>query len=221
MAFEERIRSASAVIFDYNGTMSNDEGVLEKSYSIALRSLNLEPLREGEYEALLGLSDLDISQNLLAIRRSSHSVEDLLEELTEAYLTLSHGAGLIGSYTVKLVDELQRQGKKVGVVTGTFRKLLEPNLKKNGLDSLLPYTVTIEDVNRGKPSPEGFLKGAEILGVVPNDVLVFEDSAAGVKAAHAAGMGTVAIGPNEEAKCLAEYSYTSMEKASKAALRAL
>lgn len=100
MAFEERVRSVSAVIFDFNGTMSNDEVVLEKSYDIALRSLNLEPLREGEYEALLGLSDLDISHNLLVIRRSSHSVEDLLEELIEAYLTLSHGAGLIGSNTI-------------------------------------------------------------------------------------------------------------------------
>ena len=41
MAFEERVRSVSAVIFDFNGTMSNDEVVLEKSYDIALRSLNL------------------------------------------------------------------------------------------------------------------------------------------------------------------------------------
>ena len=220
MAFEERVRSVSAVIFDFNGTMSNDEVVLEKSYDIALRSLNLEPLREGEYEALLGLSDLDISHNLLVIRRSSHSVEDLLEELIEAYLTLSHGAGLIGSNTIKLVNELQNLGKKVGVVTGTFRKLLEPVLKENGLDSLLPYTVTVEDVSRGKPSPEGFFQGAGTLGVAPNDGLVFEDSGAGIKAARAAGMGTVAVGPNEKAKCLAEYSFASMEKAAHAALRA-
>ncbi|MBM0261233.1 HAD-IA family hydrolase [Corynebacterium macginleyi] len=221
MDFEEQVRSVSAVIFDFNGTMSNDESVLEKSYSIALRGLNLEPLGEGEYKALLGLSDLDISHNLLANRHSSHSVEDMLENLTEAYLTLSRGAGLIGSYTVKLVNELQSQGKKVGVVTGTFRKLLEPVLKENGLGSLLPYTVTVEDVSRGKPSPEGFIQGARILGVVPHDVLVFEDSGAGIKAARAAGMMTVAIGPNEKAKCLAEYSFESMEKAAQAALRAL
>lgn len=221
MDFEEQVRSVSAIIFDFNGTMSNDESVLEKSYSIALKGLNLEPLGEGEYEALLGLSDLDISQNLLANRHSSHSVEDLLEKLTEAYLTLSRGASLIGSYTVKLVNELQSHGKQVGVVTGTFRKLLEPVLKENDLGSLLPYTVTIEDVSRGKPSPEGFIQGARILGAVPPDVLVFEDSGAGIKAARAAGMGTVAIGPNEKAKCFAEYSFASMEKAAQAALRAL
>ncbi|MBK4142036.1 HAD-IA family hydrolase [Corynebacterium macginleyi] len=221
MDFEEQVRSVSAIIFDFNGTMSNDESVLEKSYSIALKGLNLEPLGEGEYEALLGLSDLDISQNLLANRHSSHSVEDLLEKLTEAYLTLSRGASLIGSYTVKLINELQSHGKQVGVVTGTFRKLLEPVLKENDLGSLLPYTVTIEDVSRGKPSPEGFIQGARILGAVPPDVLVFEDSGAGIKAARAAGMGTVAIGPNEKAKCFAEYSFASMEKAAQAALRAL
>ncbi|OFT63052.1 HAD family phosphatase [Corynebacterium sp. HMSC05E07] len=221
MSFEQQIRTASAVIFDFNGTMSNDEKVLEESYSIALKSLNLEPLTEGEYEALLGLSDLDISQNLLAVRRSSHSVEDLLDELTEAYLILSRGADLIGSYTVKLVNELQSQGKKVGVVTGTFRKLLEPVLKENGLDSLLPYAVTVEDVSRGKPSPEGFLKGAGTLGVVPSDVLVFEDSGAGIKAARAAGMRTIAVGPSEKVKCSAEYSFVSMEEAAQAALRAL
>ena len=57
--------------------------------------------------------------------------------------------------------------------------------------------------------------------MAPNDVLVFEDSGAGIKAARAAGMGTVAVGPNKKAKCLAKYSFASMEKAAQAALRAL
>lgn len=221
MAFEERICDASAVIFDFNGTMSNDEAVLEESYDIALKALNLEPLRDGEYDALLGLSDLDISQNLLAARDSLHSVEELLEELVEAYLTLSRGAGLIGAQTVGLVNELQSQGKKVGVVTGTFRKLLEPVLKENGLGSLLPFTVTVEDVSNGKPSPEGFLTGAKTLGVAPNEVLVFEDSGAGVEAACAAGMAAVAVGTNETAIGKADYSFSSMESAAQVALSAL
>ena len=221
MSFDERIRNTEGVIFDFNGTMSNDEAILEESYDIALKSLNLEPLSEGEYKALLGLSDLEISQNLLSARSALDRVEDLLEELASAYLNLSRGASLIGNRTVELVNELHHQGKMVGVVTGTFRSLLEPVLQENHLDSLVPFTVTVEDVSRGKPSPEGFLKGADALGIVPSGVLVFEDSESGVKAARAAGMGTVAVGTNEKAINLAEYSFVSMESAAQAALRAL
>ncbi|MBO9624774.1 MAG: HAD-IA family hydrolase [Microbacterium sp.] len=55
-------------------------------------------------------------------------------------------------------------------------------------------TVTAENVTRSKPDPEGFLLGAQLLGVHPADCVVFEDSEAGIQAAHAAGMRVVGVG---------------------------
>jgi sugar-phosphatase len=54
--------------------------------------------------------------------------------------------------------------------------------------------VTAEDVQRGKPDPQGFQLGAERLGVNIAECLVFEDSPAGVAAARAAGAHVAIVG---------------------------
>ena len=54
--------------------------------------------------------------------------------------------------------------------------------------------VAAEDVSQGKPFPEPYLKGAARLGLAPADCLVFEDTPAGISAAHAAGMRVIAVG---------------------------
>lgn len=53
--------------------------------------------------------------------------------------------------------------------------------------------ITGDDVVNGKPSPEPYLKGAELLGYAPGDCLVFEDAPAGVRSALAAGMHVIAL----------------------------
>ena len=54
--------------------------------------------------------------------------------------------------------------------------------------------VSAESVSRGKPDPQPYLAGAELLGVDPERVLVFEDAPAGGLAATAAGCTVVAVG---------------------------
>ena len=54
--------------------------------------------------------------------------------------------------------------------------------------------VTAEDVARGKPDPEGFLKAAKLLGIPINECLIFEDSLAGVTAAKVAGAHVAIVG---------------------------
>src|SRR5947209_16488634 len=77
------------------------------------------------------------------------------------------------------------------VVTSAGRPLAKVRLCAAGIDA--PVLVTIDDVSRGKPDPEPFLLGAELLGVPPERCLVFEDAPAGLAAARAAGAATVAV----------------------------
>jgi sugar-phosphatase len=55
------------------------------------------------------------------------------------------------------------------------------------------HLVTATDVVRGKPHPEPYLKGAQILGVAPKDCLVLEDAPAGIRAGKAAGARVLAL----------------------------
>ena len=78
------------------------------------------------------------------------------------------------------------------VVTSAPRALAERRLEAAGLP-LPPAMICAEDVGRGKPSPEGFLAGARLLGAAPADCLVFEDAEVGVRAAEAAGMAVAVV----------------------------
>jgi sugar-phosphatase len=59
--------------------------------------------------------------------------------------------------------------------------------------------VTAEDVSASKPDPEGFIRGAGLLGIDPADCIVFEDSGAGIQAGLAAGMRVVGVGKHAAA----------------------
>jgi sugar-phosphatase len=78
------------------------------------------------------------------------------------------------------------------VVTSATRALATVRILAGGLP--LPRNfVTSDDVQRGKPDPEPYRKGAEILGVAPADCVVIEDAPAGIRAGKAAGSRVIAL----------------------------
>jgi sugar-phosphatase len=77
-----------------------------------------------------------------------------------------------------------------GVVTSGSRRLAKARLQLVGIP-LPKVLVTADDVVNGKPHPEPYLKGAELLGVNPAECVVIEDAPAGIQAAHSAGMKVI------------------------------
>ena len=84
---------------------------------------------------------------------------------------------------------------RLGLASSSNRPLIDAVLAETGLSSLFEATVSSEEVPRGKPAPDVFLEAARRLGIAPERVAAIEDSANGLRAAHAAGMRTIAI-PN-------------------------
>ena len=78
------------------------------------------------------------------------------------------------------------------VVTSGTRPLASARLRFGGLP-VPKVLVTADDVMNGKPHPEPYLKGAELLGLAPKDCLAIEDAPAGIQAARAGGMKVVGI----------------------------
>ncbi len=78
------------------------------------------------------------------------------------------------------------------VVTSAVRRLANRRLDWAGLPAPARL-VPADEINEGKPSPEGYLTGAAALGVAPAECVVFEDAPAGIEAAKAAGMSVVGL----------------------------
>jgi mannitol-1-/sugar-/sorbitol-6-phosphatase len=91
---------------------------------------------------------------------------------------------------LKLLQAIPQQ--RWAVVTSATRALAEVRLRAAGLP-MPQHLVTASDLKRGKPFPDPYLKGAEILGMAASDCLVTEDAASGVRAGKAAGARVLAL----------------------------
>jgi sugar-phosphatase len=89
------------------------------------------------------------------------------------------------------------------VVTSGTRLLASARLRYGGLP-VPKILVTAEDVRNGKPHPEPYLKGAELMGVNPADCLVIEDAPAGILSARAGGMTVIGMTSTYPASALGE-----------------
>jgi len=85
--------------------------------------------------------------------------------------------------------------RPLAVASSSNRELIDQALDLSGLAPLFRVTVSSEEVARGKPAPDVYLEAARRLEVDPRASAAVEDSANGIRSAHAAGMRVIAI-PN-------------------------
>jgi sugar-phosphatase len=90
----------------------------------------------------------------------------------------------------ELLDSLP--ANRWAIVTSCSRPLAEVRLRTAGLP-VPPRLQTSDDIRRGKPDPEPYLKGAALLGIPASKCLVFEDAPAGIRSAKTAGASVVAL----------------------------
>lgn len=110
---------------------------------------------------------------------------------------------MLARYSVELplvdgaVTAVRRVGGafRLGLASSSNRPLIDGALVAAGLWALFEVTVSSEEVAKGKPAPDVFLEAARRLGAPPERCAAIEDSANGIRSAHAAGMRVIAI-PN-------------------------
>ena len=101
--------------------------------------------------------------------------------------------------TLKAVPEvlehvLEAHGRiPIAIVSGSTRESVVASLTALGLLDCFDALVCAGEYTHGKPHPEPFLKAAGLVGVAPQDCLVFEDAEPGIEAAKAAGMAWVRV----------------------------
>jgi HAD superfamily hydrolase (TIGR01509 family) len=96
---------------------------------------------------------------------------------------------------VDAVRRLAAEGLRLALASSSNRELIDAVLLRLRLSALFEATVSSEEVARGKPAPDVYLEAARRLGLDPTRCVAIEDSASGIRAAHAAGMRVIAY-PN-------------------------
>ena len=180
-----------AVVFDFNGTLSQDEPILLEIFQ-ELFAEQGKPLSAQEYfDELVGLSDPEIVRAWLG--PDHPAVGDVIAERTRRYRQAVADGSTVPDEVCAAVRYAAAR-VPVAVVSGAAREEVESVLGAAGLAEAISVIVAAEDVSRGKPDPEGYKKALSLLeGVLPGDAVAIEDTEAGIAAAKGAGMPVVAV----------------------------
>jgi HAD superfamily hydrolase (TIGR01509 family) len=196
--------SQPAVIFDFNGTLSDDEPILFDIFSdLFATHLHWEMTADEYRDDLLGHSDREIVQAAVARQGGGGDmVDELLRLRRTQYKERVRQHNPILPATLEMVRQFVDHRIPMGIVTGAQRGDVIAVLDSSPAGSHINVLVAEEDVAKCKPDPEGFLSGARQLRRRPSDILVFEDSVPGVRAALAARMQCIAVNARPSAELL-------------------
>ena len=179
-----------AIMFDFNGTLSQDEPLLCAIYR-ELFAKHGRPLTEEQYYTrLAGLSEEAIIGSWLGV--DGPLLGSLVAERIERYAVDAAD----GSTVTEPVREAVRHAAgrvPVAIVSGAFRAEIVPVVEAAGLATEITAIVAADDVEHGKPHPEGYLTALDRLGLKASEAAAFEDTEAGIASAKAAGLRCLAV----------------------------
>jgi beta-phosphoglucomutase-like phosphatase (HAD superfamily) len=179
-----------ALMFDFNGTLSHDEPLLCQIYR-ELFAKHGRPLTEEQYYSrLVGLSEEAIIGGWLGV--DGPLLGSLVAERIERYAVAAADGSTV-SAPVRDAVRLAATRVPVAIVSGAFQAEIVPVVEAAGLAAALATIVAADDVEQGKPNPEGYLLALGRIGFEAADVVAFEDTEAGVAAAKAAGLRCLAV----------------------------
>jgi HAD superfamily hydrolase (TIGR01509 family) len=193
-----------AIIFDFNGVLADDETPHIVCFQQALAEVGLTLTADEYYGTYLGMDERSCTA-LLLTTRDGRSEEALLNRIMERKIdlfrryTAEHKPRLFPG-VVRFVKQA-RSSFRVAVASGGRRQQIEDVLAETAIEQDFETIVSADDCSIGKPDPAIYLLALQHLNdrracrsvLTPGDCLVFEDSTAGIQAAHAAGMAVVGV----------------------------
>ena len=226
-----------AVLFDFNGILVDDESVHERLFARVLDEEGVV-LEAGRYRSeLLGYDDRGAFRVVLESAGRSAAgpyLARLIARKASYYRDAVRAAPhpwFAGA--AELAGDCVGAGLTVAIVSGALRDEIENALAAAGLRRLFKFVLAAEDVERGKPDPEGYRQALEGLNgrsplperlIHGHEVVAIEDSPQGLIAARDAGLSTLGVAHSYDAPILAPHAgrvVASLEGMTAARLRRL
>jgi len=191
-----------AVIFDFDGVITDSETLHFRAFNKALEQFGIEITTEDYYEDYLGLMDIDCfaliaDKNRLGL--NARQIKNLARQKSQVFEELAKTEARIIEGVRDFLVMLKHNDITMAICSGAILREIEMILEKAELRSFFEVIVSAEQVKKGKPNPEGFLLALQKLNeekvhpILAGQCIVIEDSHWGLEAAKAAGMHTIAV----------------------------
>ncbi|MBL9175165.1 MAG: HAD family phosphatase [Verrucomicrobiales bacterium] len=207
----------TAVIFDMDGVIVDSEPLHERAFLDTFARIGRAHDHGIHFPDYYGRSDLVVWRDFVAAHQPPQSLAELSRMKQERFLELLRVEQPVFPAIPALVRTLASRGP-IALASGSNHAVIRAVLDLSDLRRHFRAVVSADDVARGKPAPDIFLRAAELLGVPPQECVVIEDSVAGVAAGRAAGMKVIGITNSVSASQLREAHATLADYAAIQAL---
>ena len=184
-----------AVIYDLDDLMVNSHGLhVEASEKVFQKfGVSQEKLPENIKAGFIGMRVSEILKELIKIYKLKINYQKVYKEREKVFLDLvmeklEPMPGLFQSLEI-----ISKSGYKIAIASSGTKRYINLVLSKFKIANFFDIIVSGDDVKRGKPDPEIFLKTVRKLRLKPEETLVLEDATVGIEAAKAAGCICIAV----------------------------
>lgn len=182
-----------AIIFDMDGLMIDSERVTFECYQERLKDMNLT-MDEEFYKTLLGKPIKGIYQRFYDVYGDDFPIENVIQDVHQLMAERFETEGVpVKKGLVELLHYLKDNNYKTIVATSSNRDRVDKILAQAKITEFFDDSICGDEVTKGKPNPEVFLKSCQKLGVNVDEAIVLEDSEAGIQASYDANIKVICI----------------------------
>ena len=182
-----------AIIFDMDGLMIDSERVTFECYQERLKDMNLT-MDEEFYKTLLGKPIKGIYQRFYDVYGNDFPIENVIQDVHQLMAERFETEGVpVKKGLVKLLHYLKDNNYKTIFATSSNRDRVDKILAQAKITEFFDDSICGDEVTKGKPNPEVFLKSCQKLGVNVDEAIVLEDSEAGIQASYDANIKVICI----------------------------
>lgn len=182
-----------AIIFDMDGLMIDSERVTFECYQERLKDMNLT-MDEEFYKTLLGKPIKGIYQRFYDVYGNDFPIENVIQDVHQLMAERFETEGVpVKKGLVELLHYLKDNNYKTIVATSSNRDRVDKILAQTKITEFFDDSICGDEVTKGKPNPEVFLKSCQKLGVNVDEAIVLEDSEAGIQASYDANIKVICI----------------------------
>lgn len=189
------------VIFDNDGVLVDSESMIKQVLIPVLAQYGAHITPQWSFRNLQGLRPVDVYRTIEEYTGVKLDIDACKQQYIEGYTHMIRTQLKPTPGVIEQIELIFEKGLKACVATSGGLDVTYLKHEVTGLDQYFPKTAIFSgtQVTHGKPAPDLFLWAAETMGFAPEECVVIEDAAAGVKAGKAAGMHTIGYTGGEHA----------------------
>lgn len=199
-----------AVAWDIDGTLIDSEPLHLRSLLFVCKSHNVD-ISDLPDEQFVGVNLYGVWKELRRRFPADLKFNNWVTQINDYYLAQSPTLNIM-PHAAEVIRRLNALGIPQVAVSNSNRLIVDVNLSAIGVSEFINFSVSLEDVERGKPDPLPYQLATKNLQLRPDEILAVEDSYSGIISARDAGLKIAVLNINGNFKTATDFTITSLKE---------